>query len=232
MKLQNRVALITGASRGIGRAVALAYAREGAELILCARHTGSLQAVAAEAQGLGRQALTVQADVAVASDVEAMVEQAIARFNRVDILCNNAGILLHYPLVEHPLDQWAQTMAINVTGTLLCCQAVLPHMVRQGYGRIINMSSILSVLCLPGYGAYSASKAAVNALTKTLAREFADYNILINGQHPGNIKTDLNPGGLYTPDHAVPTAVYLASLPDGGPTGKVFYDMKEVDWRV
>jgi NAD(P)-dependent dehydrogenase (short-subunit alcohol dehydrogenase family) len=228
MVLQGRVALITGASRGIGRAMALGFAREGADLALCARNVRQLHALVREIEQMGRQAMALQADVASEPDVRAMTQEAIGRFGRIDVLHNNAAILIQHPLVDHPLDDWHRTMAINVTGTLLCCQAVLPHMVRRGYGRIINMTSILSALCVPSYGSYSVSKAAVNALTKTLANEFRGHNILINGQHPGNIRTDMNPGGTYPPEHAVATAVYLASLPDGGPTGKFFYDRKEM----
>ena len=230
MLLKDKVALITGASRGIGRAMAVGFAGEGANLVLCARHGDGAQKLADEIQQTGRQALAVQADVSSESDVQTLVDRAIERFGRIDVLHNNAGILLQHSIVEHPVDTWDETMAINIRGTFLCCRAVLPHMTAQGYGRIINMTSILSDLCIPGYGSYAVSKAAVNAMTRTLAKEFSGRDILINGQHPGNITTEMNPSGTHPPDHAVPTAIYLASLPADGPTGRFFYDMKEVDW--
>ena len=228
MVLQHRVALVTGASRGIGHAIALGFAREGADLILCSRHETEVKPLAGEVERMGRRALALRADVSSESDIQGLVERGIAHFGRIDIVHNNAAILKKYPLTAHPLDAWEETMAINIRGTFLCCKTVLPYMVKQGYGRLINMTSILSVLCVPTYGSYNVSKAAINALTKTLAQEFAGQNILINGQHPGNIKTEMNPAGTHPVEHAVPTAIYLASLPDGGPSGHFFYDMKEM----
>lgn len=229
MVLQGRVALITGASRGIGRAMAIGFAHEGADLVLCSRNGSLLEQVAAEVEGIGRRGLAIPADVSSEAEVRALVDQAINHFGRIDILHNNAAVLMRHAIIDCPVEEWDETMAVNVRGTFLCCKTVLPHMVRQGYGRIINMTSILSILCVPDYGSYNVSKAAVNALTKTLAQEFAGQNILINGQHPGPIKTDMNPAGTHPVDHPVPTAIYLASLPADGPTGRFFYDMKEME---
>ncbi|MBM3265891.1 MAG: SDR family oxidoreductase [candidate division Zixibacteria bacterium] len=228
MVLSGRIALITGASKGIGRAIALGFAKEGADLALCGRNMDQVRETAQEAERLGRRVLALRADVSSETDVRRMVDETLRIYGRIDILHNNAGVLYAHTLVDHPRDLWNETMAINVNGVLYGCQAVLPHMARQGYGRVINMSSILSALCVPSYGAYSVSKAAVNAITKTLAGEFRGKNILINGQHPGNIRTDMNPRGTHPVDLAVPTAVYLASLPEDGPTGKFFFNMKEM----
>ena len=230
MKLSGRVALITGASRGIGRAVAVGFAKAGADLILCARTADALAETAKDVETVGRQVLAQPLDVANEAGVADLIASGMQRFGHIDVLYNNAGVLIGGKIWEIPLAVWRQHLDVHVTGTFLMCKHVVPHMIAQNYGRIINVTSGLSVACSPGVGAYNTAKGAVNSLTKTLAAEVRDYNILVNAQCPGSLKTAMNPGGARPPEAAVPTALYLATLPDGGPTGRFYRDLQELGW--
>lgn len=239
MKLEGKIAIVTGASRGIGWEIALGFADEGADLVVCARDGARLERLVGEIERRGRRALAVKADVAVVPDVERLVEQTLAGFGRVDVLCNNAGVLHRGRVDELDPAQWDEMVAVNLRGPFLCSRAVLPYMKRQDYGRIVDMSSGSAINCTPGFSAYSASKAALNALSRTLANEVAGFNILVNAMSPGFLKTDMNPEGTRSPSAAVPTAVDLASLPDGGPNGRfyrfqqemeVIPDLSNLDW--
>ena len=239
MKLEGKIAIVTGASRGIGWEIALGFADEGANLVVCARDEARLQRLVGEIERRQRRAVAVKADVTVEADVERLVKRTVETFGRIDVLCNNAGVS-HRGLVDE-LDppQWDEVIAVNLRGPFLCSRAVLPHMKRQDYGRIVDMSSGSAINCTPGFSAYSASKAALNALSRTLANEVAGSNILVNAMSPGFLKTDMNPEGTRSPSAAVPTAVDLASLPDGGPNGRfyrfqqemeVIPDLSNLDW--
>ncbi len=228
MRLENKVALVTGASRGIGRAIALGYADEGADLVVCARNEQHLQQLAGRLEEMGRHALAVQADVSQEPEVTRVVDHALQEFGRIDVLCNNAGVNHTCSVDEMPLEEWDGIIAVNLRGPLLLSRAVLPHMKRQNYGRIVHVSSMSAVLCSPGSAAYSASKAALNALSLTMARETSDHNILVNAMSPGFLKTDMNPKGTQPPSAAVPTAIDLATLPDDGPSGRFFRYQEEV----
>lgn len=167
MELHGKVALITGASRGIGRAVAEAYAAAGAALALCARSAGELEEVAAALRQVGASVVTVPADVSDAAQVERFVGEGLRTFGRVDVLVNNAGIPgPHVPLAEVTPADWASVLAVNLTGPFLCTRAVVPGMRRQGGGSIINVSSWLGRNAMEDWGAYGAAKRGLEGLTR------------------------------------------------------------------
>ena len=240
MKLQDKIALVTGASRGIGWEIALGYAEQGADVTVCARDEQRLQQLVSRVQELGRRAIAVQADVSVEPDVQQVVDRTLDFFGRVDILCNNAGVGYRKPIDEIPPEEWDKVVAVNLRGPFLFSRTVLPHMKRQNYGRIVHVSSGAAVVCLPGNAVYNASKAALNAFSRTTAREVSDYDILVNAMSPGFLKTDMNPRGTRPASDAVPTAIELASLPAGGPSGRFFRfqgevevipELPDVNWR-
>ena len=171
MVLQEKVALITGAGRGIGKAIALAFAAEGADLILCARTASQVQAVGDEVRRRGRRCLAGVADVSGADDVERLVAEALREFGRIDVLVNNAGISRDKPFMETSRASWNEILGVNFWGVVFFLQAVLPGMLARGSGGIINIASGAGQRGLPGNAAYSAAKAAVIALSHSLADE-------------------------------------------------------------
>lgn len=202
-RLDGRVALITGASRGFGRAIALAFGAEGAALVVNYRTsaTGAAEVVAA-LEKLGRTALAIQADVADEAAVAVLVEGALERFGRVDILVNNAGIMDRAPFVDAPVGGYARMLATNVMGTLLCTRAVLPAMMARRYGRIVNVSSQLARASVGtgGFAAYAATKGAVEAFTRAVAHEVGEHGITVNAIAPGGIDTDMS-RAVMTPEY-------------------------------
>ncbi|RIK33143.1 MAG: hypothetical protein DCC52_03940 [Chloroflexi bacterium] len=211
--LNNRVALITGAGRrgGIGAAIALTLAQRGAHIVIsdiCATQTEllavnnpaweELQNVAREIETCGGRALALRADVTDADSVQAMVERVRAEFGRLDILVNNAGIAISPgPVVFMPDEAWRKTLDVNATGTFLCCKYALPLMLDgERGGRVINIASIASERPKPNMAAYAASKAAVVALTRSLAQEVAMFNITVNALLPGDVETALKQWGV------------------------------------
>ena len=192
--LAGRVAIITGASRGIGRAIALGLARNGCHVVVVAKSTestaklpGSIFTVAAEIEKLGVQALPVQADVRDADQIAAMAAKAIERFGRIDILINNAGALWWRPLLETPVKRFDLVMAVNARAAFLCSQAVLPSMMSQRWGHIINMSPPIEPKVVPGRIAYFISKFGMTLLTHGLAEEVRSANIAVNSLWPVTI---------------------------------------------
>ena len=185
MRLEGRVAIVTGASRGIGRAIALAFACEGADLVVGYLDSASeAKRVVASIEEMGQQAIAVRADVSQGDDVEKMVSQAVERFSRIDILVNNAGVVLPFCFEEPDYENWQRMIDINVKGLLLCSQAVATPMLRQGEGRIIN----ITVHETRGSLDYIMTKAADDVLTRGLARRLAPQ-ILVNAIAPGPIDT-------------------------------------------
>jgi NAD(P)-dependent dehydrogenase (short-subunit alcohol dehydrogenase family) len=211
--LDGKVALITGASRGIGRAIAVRLAQAGARVVLSSRRLENVQAVASEIEAVGGEALAVQAHVGRPDDVRALVTGTVARYGRVDVVVNNAATNPHFgPLLTADEGQWDKILDTNAKGAFRVCQAVVPHMEAGGGGKIINLVSVAGLRPSSGMGVYSISKAALVMLTKVLALELGRANIQVNAIAPGVIKTRFSQVLWQTPSIAEPI---LASLPLG-----------------
>jgi 3-oxoacyl-[acyl-carrier protein] reductase len=184
---------VTGAGRGIGRAIAIELARQGAHVVLSDVNLQSAQAVASEVEQVGGESLAVRADVSSEEEVGEMVRQAVERFSRIDILVNNAGLVTTGPVTEISGETWDRTMAVNLKGVFLCSKSVFPMMMQQNDGRIINIASVAGKRGggLHGNSCYAATKGGVIAFTKSLAREGGPYNIRVNAITPALIKTDM-----------------------------------------
>ena len=230
MKLKDKVAIVTGAGTGIGRAIALAYVQEGASVVLVGRTQETLATVAEEVIALGGEALVVRASVSKPPEVRRVVEEALARFGKVQILVNNAGVFIYKGFLDLSLEDWDETIDTNLKGIFLCCQAVLPGMIKQKQGNIINISSIHGKIGDANLSAHCASKFGVIGLTQALAREVIDHNINVNVICPGQVKSNWvdEPEALPTPlstrlkpADVARVAVFLASPDSSIMTGSV-----------
>lgn len=236
-RLRDRVALVTGSSRGIGRCVALALAQEGAKVVVnYARSSAAAEEVVSKIHEMGGEAIAVQADVSNAEQVEALVSQARAKFSRIDILVNNAGITRDTLLLRMKPEDWQAVINLNLTGVFLCTQAVSKYMLKQRSGRMINIASVAGQMGNPGQANYSAAKAGVIGFTKTVAKELANRGITVNAVAPGFIATDMTsaleseqilqliPLGRYgTPEEVAGLVRFLAADPAAAYiTGQVF----------
>ena len=198
--LDGATAVVTGAGRGLGRAVALGLADDGARLVLAGRRPDDLAAVAAEVAAAGGEALAVPTDVRDPAAVAALFEQVDA-FGGLDVLVNNAGVVTGVPLVDMTDDQWDTVLDTNLRGTFLCCRAGGRRLIDAGRGgRVVNVASHFALMGVTGYGAYAASKGAVLALSRTLAVEWAAYGIQVNAVVPGHFGTDMNAEALADAD--------------------------------
>lgn len=194
MKLKDRVAIVTGGARGIGKAIVRTFVREGAKVALVdIEEIKKLEALKKEAEKMGGEVITISCDITKSSDVNEMVGKVQKAFGRVDILVNNAGIIRRGTIETVTEEDWDRVIAVNLKGTFNCCKAVVEFMKQQGYGKIVNISSIAGkmgdITSAPGYG---PSKAGVDALTKTLARQLAPYGINVNAVSPHAIETEMS----------------------------------------
>lgn len=237
MTLKNRVAIVTGAGRGIGRAGALALARSGAHIVLAARSGGEIDAVAAEVAALGVRALPVITDVTVFEECQHLAKAAAEEFGRIDVLVNNAGGGdTSSRLVDSDPRLWADTVTLNLVSVFNVSRAVLPHMIEAGFGRVVNIGSGTGYSAVSGTSAYGAAKAGVAHLTRVLAQEVWRHGIDVNELVPGPVATrlteaDFTPGQtprlspserVKEPEEVAELLLWLLERPTGGPTGQLF----------
>lgn len=191
MQLKDKVALITGSGRGIGREIAILFAKEGADIVICDVNLESAEATAKEIEALGRRAIGQKADVTSLASVDELVNKILDKFSKIDILVNNAGITRDTLLLRMSEADWDAVINVNLKGTFLATKAVSKVMIKQRHGKIINIASIIGLIGNAGQANYAASKAGIIGLTKTAAKELALRNICVNAVAPGFIQTDM-----------------------------------------
>ena len=237
MRLEGKVALITGGARGIGQAIAMTFAREGADIVVADVNLEIAQKTASEIEGLGRKAMALAMDVTNYTAVEEGVNKILDKMGKVDILVNNAGITKDNLLLRMSLADWDAVINVNLKGTFNCIKAVSRSMIKQRSGRIISIASIIGLMGNPGQANYAASKAGIIALTKTVAKELASRNINANAVAPGFIQTEMTAklpeeikkkmleaiplGKLGTPEDVANVCLFLASQESSYITGQV-----------
>ncbi len=241
LDLEGRVAIVTGASRGLGRAMALALAGAGADVAVAARSTVDLEETAHQVEQLGRRALVVPTDVSVYARVEMLVKRTVAELGGLHILVNNSGIARVTPLAEMSPEEFARTLQVNLVGVFNGCRAAAAHLIAQKSGKVINIASVLGQVGLPGYTAYAASKGGVMAFTRALAAEWARHSIQVNALAPGWFVTDMNAPAFADPkirerllrdvparrtgrpEEIGPLLIYLASAASDFMTGQTLF---------
>jgi glucose 1-dehydrogenase len=243
VRLENKVAIVTGAGTGIGRAIAIRFAQEGAAVVI--DYVGApdnAAQVVQQIEGAGGKALAVEADVSQPDKVQSLIDQAVQKFGRLDILVNNAGVETKIPFLEIPLEVWSRTLAIDLTGPFLCAQAAAKRMVNQGgKGRIINISSVHEDMPMPTNSAYCAAKGGLRMLMRTICVELGPHGITVNNIGPGAIDTPMDAplkahpdlmqqllaeipvGRMGQPEEIAGLATYLASDEAGYVTGSTYF---------
>lgn len=237
MILKDKVALVTGAAQGIGRAIALKLAANGADVVIVDMNLDKAQEAAREVERLGRRALALRANIANLQEAEAMADEAVAKLGAVHVMVNNAGITRDALILRMKEEDWDAVINVNLKGVFNCTKAVVKYMSKQRYGRIVNIASIVGEMGNAGQANYAASKAGVIALTKTVAREFATRNITCNAVAPGFIDTAMTQalsekvkeelakqipmGRLGTPEDVAEGVLFLVSETTGYITGQV-----------
>ena len=228
-KLSGKVALITGGSRGIGKAVAAAYAYQGARVFICARGEGDLARTVSDIRDAGGEIAGLAGDVGKREDAQRIVEAAVERYGRIDVLVNNASLLgSRVAIADYPIADWEEVVRVNLTGVFLLTQQVLQVMIRQRQGSIINVSSGVGRTGKARWGAYACSKAGLEGFTQVLADELKDSGIRVNSVNPAATRTamraeaypDEDPLSLPAPEEIMPIFLYLASDESAGVTGK------------
>ena len=241
-QLTGKTAIVTGASRGVGMAIAKGFAKAGADLILVSRNVSALEGLAKEIEGLGRKALPISTDLGKAEEIQKVIDNTLKIFPRIDILVNNAGISPILKKAEEvTLSEWEEVLRVNLTGTFLFCQAAGKVMIQQRAGKIINMVSVGAVVGFPRQIAYCATKGGILQLTKVLAIEWTRYNIQVNAIGPAYLETELTKGmreskvisedllqktpmGRFgKPEEVVGAAIYLASDASSYMTGQTLF---------
>jgi len=251
MRLNGKVAIVTGASRGLGKAIALGLAKEGADVVVSARTEaenpqlpGTIYKTTEEIRALGRRALAIKCDVSSEQSVSDMVKKALSEFGHVDILVNNAGVAFYYPVIETPLKRWEIVLRVNIIGAFLCSKAVLPKMIEQKKGSIINISSLAANERNGGTVstglAYAVAKAGLDRFTWGLAAEVGRFNIAVNCLKPHRVVDtegmrfwvkEENRKGWVTPEKMVKCATFLAQQDARGVTGTVATDEELCAWH-
>jgi NAD(P)-dependent dehydrogenase (short-subunit alcohol dehydrogenase family) len=251
MKLRGKVAIVTGSSRGLGKAIAIGFSKEGANVVITARTEaekkglpGTIYQTADEIKAIGFEALAIKCDVTDEISVGAMIDAAFSRFGRIDILVNNAGVAFFYPIAETPLKRWETVLKVNLTGAFLCTKAALPHMMKQKSGSIINISSVAADErdsgTVPTGVAYAVAKAGLDRFTWGLAAETGKYNIAVNCLKPKEPvdtegmrfwTTEEERKGWVSPDKMVKCAIFLATQDASGVTGSVATDEELSLWH-
>ena len=242
MRLQGKIALVTGSTKGIGRAIAIGYSEEGATVIVCGRSEGVAKSLAEELSKKGKKVVALRLDVTSVDSINQVVAQVVKQFGKIDILVNNAGISPIWKRAEETgKEAWDQIIATNLTGAFLCAQAVGKVMIKQKSGKIINMTSVGGEVALPRLVAYCASKAGIISLTQVLAAEWAQHNILVNAIGPSYVETEFTAGlrgnkQIYEelknknllkrfarPEEVVGAAIFLASDESNYITGQTIF---------
>jgi 3-oxoacyl-[acyl-carrier protein] reductase len=237
-RLKDKVAIVTGSSSGIGKAIALRFGTEGAKVVVTARRMALCEQTVAQIVKAGGEAWAIQTDVADERQVEQLIDQTVKRYGRLDILVNNAGVIAGGRLAETTTKSFDEVMNVNLRGTFFCCRAGFKHMKKQGGGTIINMSSVARLQAWAGTGTYSASKHGIMAMTKSLADEGRPHHIKVSAICPGSVADDLVDASSedilcsekIDPFDIAETAVYLATLGKYSVVHQIVIDRLGADW--